>query len=107
MNAQAMSLHAPAAVTAGAADRAGSVAHPGDLAALDRLARRVAGDPVLAERLAAAAAARGLHAAALAEGHDIGAAPLLQVIMCLAESFDRALTAAAGRRAPDGGRRSA
>lgn len=107
MNAQATSLHAHAAATAGAADRAESVAHPGDLAALDRLARRVAGDPVLAERLAAAAAVRGLHAAALAEGHDIGAAPLLQVIMRLAGSFDHVLTTAAGRLAPDDGHRAA
>ena len=95
MNAQAMPSQTPAVTAA---------AQSADLAALDRLARQVAGDPVLAARLAAAAASRGLHAAALAEGHDIGTAPLLLVIMRLADSFDHAL---AGGQATVGDRPSA
>jgi hypothetical protein len=47
---------------------------------LEALARRIAADYALAERLVARARRSGLNAAALAEGHDLKDVPLLTAV---------------------------
>ncbi|AFK55460.1 hypothetical protein [Tistrella mobilis] len=62
---------------------------------LEALARRIAADYALAERLVARARRSGLNAAALAEGHDLKDVPLLTAVARIADAFDEVL---AGRR---------
>ena len=62
---------------------------------LEALARRIAADYALAERLVACAPRSGLNAAALAEGHDLRDVPLLTAVARIADAFDEVL---AGRR---------
>lgn len=64
---------------------------------LEALARRIAADYALAERLVARARRSGLNAAALAEGHDLKDVPLLTAVARIADAFDEVLAGRRGR----------